>query len=223
MKASLLPLSSSCRNGSSPSPQVKNPAHGKLGSKRQRSSFSSAAGAGAGAVVAGVPVAPPGVPRSVAAMPPPAFTTKASVGTVKWKFDIKSQVARNGGLTRGQRLALSHRHYDVRAAVEVLRRSPLPESAVWRKMRQIVAARFVAVSVSRCCCSQSVMFLHADGLIAPSAIACHVCRGFVKSSHLCTKVHTDRMGTTLAFSSLWSSSYSVNYYFPLFPVDKHTR
>lgn len=45
------------------------------------------------------------------------------------------------GLTRGRRVKASYRHYDLSAAAEVLRRSPLPENAVWRKMRQIVGAR----------------------------------------------------------------------------------
>lgn len=45
------------------------------------------------------------------------------------------------GLTRGQRLQVSYRHYDIHTAAEVLRRSPLPEKAVWRKMRQIVGTR----------------------------------------------------------------------------------
>ena len=45
------------------------------------------------------------------------------------------------GLTRGQRIAVSHRHYDIRTAVEVLKRWPLPEKAVGRKMRQIIGAR----------------------------------------------------------------------------------
>lgn len=121
--------------------KVKNPAHDKLGLKRRRSSSSAAAAAGV--FVAGVPVASPGAPNSVAGKRPPSPSAAASVGTMKWKYDIKRRVSRKGGLTRGQRLALSHRHYDIRAAVEVLRRSPLPETAVWRKMRQIVGARFV--------------------------------------------------------------------------------
>lgn len=45
------------------------------------------------------------------------------------------------GLTRAQRLQVSYRHYDLRTAAEVLHRSPLPEKAVWRKMRQIVESR----------------------------------------------------------------------------------
>lgn len=49
--------------------------------------------------------------------------------------------ARNVGMTRAERIAATHRHYDMRTAAEVLRRSPLPESAVWRKMRQIIGAR----------------------------------------------------------------------------------
>eukprot|EP00903_Cladosiphon_okamuranus_P014277 g13260.t1 len=122
-----------------PKAQVESPAHTKPGWKGRRSSSSS--GAGAGGVVAGVPVVPPGMPNSVAPSGPPPPTSATMAGTVKWKADIKSHVWRKGGLTRGQRIALSHRHYDIRAAVEVLRRSPLPETVVWRKMRQIVVAR----------------------------------------------------------------------------------
>jgi len=58
----------------------------------------------------------------------------------------------NTGLTRGQRLAVSHRHYDMKTALEVLRRSPLPEAAVRRKMRHIVGARWAA---SVCASAQS--------------------------------------------------------------------
>lgn len=50
------------------------------------------------------------------------------------------------GLTRGERIAASHRHYDMHTAAEVLRRSPLPETAVRRKMRQIVGARLGEMS-----------------------------------------------------------------------------
>lgn len=53
------------------------------------------------------------------------------------------------GLTRGQRIAASHGHYDMRTAAEVLRRSPLPESAVRRKMRQIIGARLGDMSFGR--------------------------------------------------------------------------
>ena len=123
------------------SAQVKNPAHTQLGWRRRRSSSSSAAGAGP--VIAGLPVAAPGVTSSLASAGPRSPTGAATeAGAVKWMVD---RVSSKGSLTRGQRLALSHRHYNIRAAVEVLRRSPLPETAVWRKMREIVGARFVDI------------------------------------------------------------------------------
>lgn len=49
--------------------------------------------------------------------------------------------SRNGGISRGRRIAASYRQVNLATAVEVLRKSPLPEQAVWRKMRQIVGAR----------------------------------------------------------------------------------
>lgn len=53
----------------------------------------------------------------------------------------KGRRAPRAGLTRAERIQASNRHYDIKTAAEVLRRSPLPEKAVWRKMRQIVGAR----------------------------------------------------------------------------------
>lgn len=70
---------------------------------------------------------------------------------------------RNVGMTRAERIAATHRHYDMRTAAEVLRRSPLPESAVWRKMRQIIGARLGWIPLEgggwewgeKACCSSS--------------------------------------------------------------------
>ncbi|CBJ48824.1 Transient Receptor Potential Channel Fragment [Ectocarpus siliculosus] len=128
---------------------VKNPMHDRHGGRklRQRHQHTAptAGGTSAAAVAAaaGVPVAPPGITgsssRGVPLLP----------SSDKRKVSSKNRgggATKRGGLTRGQRLAMSHRHYDLRTAVEVLRRSPLPEAAVWRKMRQIIGARLGWVS-----------------------------------------------------------------------------
>ncbi|CAM9929852.1 unnamed protein product [Ectocarpus fasciculatus] len=139
--------------GDDASTTVKDPMHDrhdrhsgwKLRRRNQHTAPSSATAAAA-AAVAGVPVAPP-----------PGITGSTSRGGPSVSAPEKRKVSsknrggggtrkKRGGLTRGQRLAMSHRHYDLRAAVEVLRRSPLPETAVWRKMRQIVGARLGWVS-----------------------------------------------------------------------------
>ena len=74
---------------------------------------------------------------------PNKHSRKRSVGPVADRWGRGGQDNRHNGkgLTRGERIAVSHRHYDIRTAVEVLKRWPLPEKAVWRKMRQIIAAR----------------------------------------------------------------------------------
>ncbi|CAN0400595.1 unnamed protein product [Ectocarpus sp. 12 AP-2014] len=99
--------------------------------------------AAATAAVAGAPVAPPGITGSSSRSAPSLPMSD------KRKVSSKNRgggATKRGGLTGGQRLAMSHRHYELRAAVEVLRRSPLPEAAVWRKMRQIIEARLGWVS-----------------------------------------------------------------------------
>ncbi|CAM9340593.1 unnamed protein product, partial [Ectocarpus sp. 4 AP-2014] len=129
---------------------VKNPMHDRHGGwkLRRRHQHTAPTGGGtsaaaAAAAVAGVPVAPPGTSGSSTRGAPLLPTSD------KRKVSSKNRgggATKRGGLTRGQRLAMSHRHYELRAAVEVLRRSPLPEAAVWRKMRQIIGARLGWVS-----------------------------------------------------------------------------
>lgn len=55
--------------------------------------------------------------------------------------DRAARIRTRAGLTRGERIVATHRYYSMHEAAEVLRRSPLPEGVVWKKMRQIVWAR----------------------------------------------------------------------------------
>ncbi|CAN0141746.1 unnamed protein product, partial [Ectocarpus sp. 13 AM-2016] len=134
---------------------VKNPMHDRHGGWKLRrrhqhqhtastgGGTSAAAAAAAAAAVAGLPVAPPGITG------PSSRSAPSLPMSDKRKVSSKNRgggATNKGGLTGGQRLAMSHRHYELRAAVEVLRRSPLPEAAVWRKMRQIIEARLGWVS-----------------------------------------------------------------------------
>lgn len=111
---------------------VETPGRGKTGWKRRRQSTT----------VAAIPSSPSPSSSGGTSAANASIAVASANNAVTTGVPVGPPVV-SSSLTRGQRMALSHRHYDIHAAVEVLRRSPLPEAVVLRKMRQIVEARCV--------------------------------------------------------------------------------
>ncbi|CAM9678768.1 unnamed protein product, partial [Laminaria digitata] len=137
---------------------ARNPAHDTLhgarwSSDKQRTNGGLSTAPSPSAAVAAAAVAGTVSPtrnRARASSKPVKQPRRLSLASVtdRWsKGGVGNRKNGKGGLTRGQRIAVSHRHYDIRTAVEVLKRWPLPEKAVWRKMRQIIGERRGWVSV----------------------------------------------------------------------------
>lgn len=57
-------------------------------------------------------------------------------------------VGKGLGTSPPRRIKMTHRYFDLQTATEVLRRSPLPERHVRRKVRQLVEARLGGKQIS---------------------------------------------------------------------------